>query len=77
MVAARRSAEEKVTAALADGKRKAGPGTHALLALQRNAGNAAVGALLAAKQKQPDEASIDAALKEVRGSEPDIDTVEK
>ncbi|WP_196777644.1 phage tail protein [Lentzea aerocolonigenes] len=77
MVAARRSAEEKVTAALADGKRKAGPGLHALLALQRDAGNAAVGALMAAKQKQPDSTPIDAALKEVRGSEPDIDTVEK
>ncbi|HEX8867971.1 MAG TPA: hypothetical protein VF821_20090, partial [Lentzea sp.] len=79
MVAARRSAEAKVTEALADGKRKAGPavGLHALLALQRDAGNAAVGALMAAKQKQPDEASIDAALKEVRRGEPDIDTVEK
>ncbi|MEV6243649.1 hypothetical protein [Lentzea sp. NPDC051838] len=78
MVAARRSAEAKVTDALADGKRRAGPvGLHALLALQRDAGNAAVGALMAAKQKQPDEASIDAALKEVRRDEPDIDTVEK
>ncbi|MEU0879026.1 hypothetical protein ABZ345_10545 [Lentzea sp. NPDC005914] len=79
MVAARRSADEKVTGALADGKRKAGPavGLHALLALQRDAGNAAVGALMAAKQKKPDEAVLDAALKEVRGSEPDIDTVEK
>ncbi|MDX8037155.1 hypothetical protein SK803_43775 [Lentzea sp. BCCO 10_0856] len=82
MVAARRSAE--VTGALADGKRKAGPAVsgspHALLALQRDAGNAAVGALMAAKQKQPDQAAlghIDAALKEVRGSEPEIDTVEK
>lgn len=81
MVAARRSADEKaeVAGALADGKRKAGPavGLHALLALQRDAGNAAVGALMAAKQKQPDSSAIDAALKEVRGSEPDIDTVEK
>ncbi|MGW6931973.1 phage tail protein [Lentzea sp. NPDC054927] len=82
MVSARRSAE--VTGALADGKRKAGPAVsgspHALLALQRDAGNAAVGALMAAKQKQPDPAAlghIDAALEEVRGSEPEIDTVEK
>ncbi|MBM7860084.1 phage tail protein [Lentzea nigeriaca] len=78
---ARRSADAKaeVADALADGKRRAGPpvGLHALLALQRDAGNAAVGALMAAKQKQPDETSIDAALKEVRRGEPDIDTVEK
>ncbi|WP_189259778.1 phage tail protein [Lentzea flava] len=78
---ARRSADAKaeVTGALADGKRKAGPvvGLRSLLALQRDAGNAAVGALMAAKQKQPDETSIDAALKEVRRGEPDIDTVEK
>lgn len=81
MVAARREAEAKaeVTDALADGRRRTGPaiGPHALLALQRDAGNAAVGALMAAKQKQPDETAIDAALKEVRGGEPDIDTVEK
>ncbi|MFS8101116.1 hypothetical protein LFM09_28735 [Lentzea alba] len=77
MVAARRSAE--VTGALEEGKRKAGPavGMHALLALQRDAGNAAVGALMAAKQKQPDSSAIDAALKEVRQGEPDVDTVEK
>ncbi|MFD9705432.1 hypothetical protein [Lentzea sp. NPDC059081] len=79
-MAARREAE--VTHALADGKRKAAAPTvagspHALLALQRDAGNAAVGALMAAKQKQPDEAHIDAALKEVKRGEPDIDTVEK
>ncbi|MGW4208807.1 phage tail protein [Lentzea sp. NPDC004789] len=77
MVAARRSAEEKVTGALTDGKRKAGPGLHALLALQRDAGNAAVGALMAAKLKQPGEAAIEAALKETRRGEPDLDTVEK
>jgi hypothetical protein len=84
MVAARREADEKaeVAGALADGKRKVSPavGPHALLALQRDAGNAAVGALMAAKQKQPDATAlghIDAALKEVRGSDPEIDTVEK
>lgn len=84
MVAARREADAKVevTGALADGKRKSGPavGPAALLALQRDAGNAAVGALMAAKQKQPDQTAlghIDAALKEVRGDDPEIDTVEK
>lgn len=82
MVSARRSADAEVTGALTDAKRKAGPavGPHAVLALQRDAGNAAVGALMAAKQKQPDATAlghIDAALKEVRGSEPEIDTVEK
>lgn len=78
MVSARREAE--VTEALADGRRKAvrvSGSPHALLALQRDAGNAAVGALMAAKQKQPDESAIDAALKEVRRDEPEIDTVEK
>ncbi|HEX7308476.1 hypothetical protein [Lentzea sp.] len=78
-MAARREAE--VTNALADGKRKTAAAVsgspHALLALQRDAGNAAVGALMAAKQKQPDEAHIDAALKEVQRGEPDVDTVEK
>ncbi|MGW6446037.1 phage tail protein [Lentzea sp. NPDC055074] len=78
MVSARREAE--VTEALADGRRQAvrvSGSPHALLALQRDAGNAAVGALMAAKQKQPDESAIDAALKEVRRDEPEIDTVEK
>ncbi|MFI6096557.1 hypothetical protein ACIA8G_13435 [Lentzea sp. NPDC051213] len=84
MVAARRTsdAQSEVTSALADGKRRAGPavGPQALLALQRDAGNTAVGALMAAKQKQPDGAAlghIEAALKEVRRDEPEIDTVEK
>ncbi|GGM78901.1 hypothetical protein GCM10011609_13360 [Lentzea pudingi] len=78
MVSARREAE--VTEALVDGGGKAARvsgSPHALLALQRDAGNAAVGALMAAKQKQPDESAIDAALKEVRRDEPEIDTVEK
>ncbi|MDX3656193.1 hypothetical protein PV646_02635 [Streptomyces sp. ID05-26A] len=78
MVSARREAEG--TEALADGRRQAvrvSGSPHALLALQRNAGNAAVGALMAAKQKQPDESAIDAALKEVRRDEPEIDVVEK
>lgn len=51
-----------------------------VLALQRQAGNAAVGALMAAKQKSPGEqavAEIDAALTQIRKSEPAIATVEK
>ncbi|MBT2552007.1 hypothetical protein [Arthrobacter sp. ISL-5] len=59
---------------------RAGVGPRAVLALQRQAGNAAVGALMAAKLKSPGEqavAEIDAALKEVRRDEPAIATVEK
>ena len=51
-----------------------------MLALQRQAGNAAVGALMAAKLKSPGEqpaAGIDAALKEIRKNDPAIATVEK
>jgi len=46
---------------------------------RRSAGNAAVGALMAAKLRSPGEQAvteIDAALKEIRGDEPAIDTVE-
>ena len=56
------------------------PGRTAVLALQRDAGNAAVSALMAARLKSPGEqavADIDAALTEVRRDEPVIDTVEK
>src|SRR5256885_14551032 len=72
--------------ALADGRRRAGDrdgrptGPGALLALQRQAGNAAVSALMAAKFKLPgDEAvsQIDAALREVRRDDPEGETVEK
>ncbi|WP_448808455.1 phage tail protein [Agromyces bauzanensis] len=74
-----------MTDALAAGRRRAvgSPGgTHggALLALQRDAGNAAVSALLAAKLKWPGERAgveIDAAVRQLRRDEPDIDTVEK
>jgi hypothetical protein len=81
------SARAEVSDALTDGRRRtrggqarpvAGP--HAVVALQRNAGNAAVSALMAAKLKSPGEQAgteIDAALKEMRGGEPAIDTVEK
>lgn len=58
---------------------RAGVDPRAVLALQRQAGNAAVGALMAAKLKSPGEqavAEIDAA-QEIRRDEPAIATVEK
>src|SRR5262249_59100294 len=70
----------------AAGSRKAGgdrpraAGPHAVLALQRDAGNAAVSALMAAKQKSPGGQAlidIDGALTEVRQDEPIIDKVEQ
>ena len=76
----------EVSRAVAGGNRKGGDragaiaGPHAVLALQRDAGNAAVSALMAARLKSPGEqavADIDAALTEVRRDEPVIDTVEK
>ena len=71
--------------AAADGKRSGGghgpaAGPHAVLALQREAGNAAVSALMAARLRSPGGqavAEIDAALTEVRRDEPVIDTVER
>jgi hypothetical protein len=76
-----------ITQALTNGRRRPGGnearalvGPHAVLALQRSAGNAAVSALLAAKLKapgQPAVADIDAALREIRRDEPVIDTVEQ
>lgn len=80
-----------MTSALTDGRhRTAGAGGRAstretggpgaLVALQRSAGNAAVSALMAAKLKWPGEqagAEIDAAIREVKRDEPEIDTVEK
>ncbi|HEU5266299.1 MAG TPA: hypothetical protein VFU35_06345, partial [Jatrophihabitans sp.] len=80
------NARAAVKGALGQGKRKAargrtGPvGPRALLALQRNAGNGAVNALMAAKFRFPGaqaSADIDAALVEVRRDDPVIDTVEK
>ena len=77
----------EVSHAVADGRRRvsgdrarAVVGPRAVLALQRDVGNAAVSALMAAKLKSPGEqavADIDAALREVRRDEPVIDTVEK
>jgi Bacterial toxin 4 len=71
--------------ALSEGRRKSAPtsplGNAArVLALQRAGGNAAVTALLEGKAKAPgDEAvgHIDAALQELRGDDPVIETVEK
>ena len=74
------TARSDVTDVLTAGKRRAGVDPRALLALQRQAGNAAVGALMAAKLKTPgDQAAteIDAALKEIRKDAPAIGTVEK
>lgn len=70
----------EVASALVDGRRRAGADPRAMLALQRQAGNAAVGALMAAKLKSPGEqavSEIDAALKEIRTDQPAIGTVEK
>ena len=90
MVGVRRTADSargQVTNALADGRRRTGvprPRTvqapHAVLAMQRSAGNAAVSALMAARLRSPGEEAvgeIDAALREIRQDEPAIDTVEK
>ncbi|MFI7496032.1 hypothetical protein ACH9D2_15120 [Kocuria sp. M4R2S49] len=55
-------------------------GPRAVLALQRQAGNSAVGALMAARARSPGEravADIDAALVETRRDRPAIDTVER
>jgi hypothetical protein len=80
------TARARASRALADGGQRAGGkharavGPHALLALQRSAGNAAVSALMAAKGRSPGEqavAEIDAALREIRRDEPEIDTVEQ
>jgi hypothetical protein len=76
----------EISRAVADGRRRVGGdraravvGPHAIRALQRDVGNAAVSALMAAKLKSPGEqavAEIDAALMEVGRAEPVIDTVE-
>ncbi|MEF3121627.1 hypothetical protein [Kocuria flava] len=73
--------------ALAAGRQRARAGTarpvvgpRAVLALQRQAGNSAVGALMAARARFPGEravADIDAALAETRRDQPAIDTVER
>ena len=90
MTSARQRADAgraQISRAVADGRRRVGGdraravvGPHAVLALQRDVGNAAVSALMAARLKSPGEqavADIDAALMEVRRAEPVIDTVER
>jgi hypothetical protein len=90
MVGVRRTADSargQVTNALADGRRRTGvprlravEAPHAVLAMQRNVGNAAVSALMVAKFRSPSEEAvgeIDAALREIRQDEPAINTVEK
>jgi hypothetical protein len=89
MVGVRRTADSargQVTNALADGRRRTGgprpsavDAPHAVLAMQRSAGNAAVSALMAARLRSPGEAAvgdIDAALRELRQDEPAMNTVE-
>ncbi|KRA32425.1 MULTISPECIES: phage tail protein [unclassified Nocardioides] len=90
MAGARQGAEAvkaEASHALDDGRRRAAGGSRpavggsagAVLALQRNAGNAAVAALMAAKGKGPSERAvveIDGALREIKKDEPSIDVVE-
>src|SRR4051794_34592329 len=86
MSAAREHSRSTVGDALVEGKRAVDGGARrpygaaAVLQLQREAGNGAVSALMAAKLKSPGgqaATEIDAALKEIRRDEPAIDTVEK
>src|SRR5262245_49316924 len=84
--------EAEVGDALVEGRKRSGPDrrraaeqphavpAHGVLALQRFAGNAAVGALMAARMRFPgDEAvsDINGALRELRRDEPAVETVEK
>jgi hypothetical protein len=74
------AARIEAVSALIDGRRRAGADPRAMLALQRQAGNAAVGALMTAKLKSPGEHAVsemDAALKEIRKSDPAVGTIEK
>jgi hypothetical protein len=85
MAGPRREAE--VGDALAEGRRRTGPARtraaeppHAVLALQRFAGNAAVSALMAGRMRFPGDqavSDINGALRELRRDEPGLDTVEK
>src|SRR5688500_5849886 len=80
------ASRSEVGGVLIEGRRRDGASPRpsadqrAVLALQRQAGNAAVGARMAAKLKSPREQGtpeIDAALREIRKNEPAVDTVEK
>lgn len=73
---ARRQAERALTRA----QPKRPVGEPALLALQRQAGNAAVNALLAGRLRNPGAEAVgrlDSALREIRRDEPALDVVEK
>ncbi len=83
-MSAREHAEGPVGEHLAEGRERVRAGAKrggaaGLFALQRAAGNSAVSALLAGRFKSSGDAvaDIDSALREVRGSEPDIAVVEK
>ncbi len=83
-MSAREHAAGPIGERLAEGRTRVGTaarrgGAAGLFALQRAAGNSAVSALMAGKLKSSGDAvtDIDKALREVRGSEPDIGTVEK
>ncbi len=83
MSVAREHGAGSVAEHLVEGRRAAKPsrrgGAAALFALQRAAGNSAVSALMAGKLKSSGDAvgDIDGALREVRGSEPNLEIVEK
>ncbi|MDR6905995.1 hypothetical protein J2X63_001681 [Agromyces sp. 3263] len=82
------SSRSGMTRALADARTRAVGGSSraaagpagVIMALQRDAGNSAVSALMAAKLKSPGEAAIvdiDGALAELRRDEPGLDAVER
>ena len=83
MAVAREHDAGSVAERLVEGQRATKPsrrgGVAALFALQRSAGNSAVSALMAGKLKSSGGAvaDIDSALSEVRGSEPNLEIVEK
>lgn len=91
MASARQNADgakAEATKALADGRHRAVGGSgpahggraSAVLALQRDAGNSAVSALMMARLRSPGGeavADIDGALKEIKKDEPVIETVDK
>ena len=73
-------ARAAVTGALSSARSRMEATPGAVLALQRQAGNAAVGALLAAKAKLPGgqaATDLDGALREMKRDEPAVEPVEK
>src|SRR5262245_51428485 len=83
MAVAREHDTGSVAERLVEGRRAAKPARRgsaaALFALQRAAGNSAVSALMAGRLRSSGDAvaDIDGALREVRGSEPNLEIVEK